>query len=131
MLMNKLKQDLKIALLRKNEAMKNAIRMIFGEIDRLDKRGATDEEIGGIVKKLIKSELIVLEYSNKDPEESIYIKTLEQYLPQMMSEAKIREWILTNINTLPDQKIQVMGEIMKSLKGKADGAKVRKVLMEI
>jgi uncharacterized protein YqeY len=49
----------------------------------------------------------------------------------MMSEEEIREWIMNNIDLLPDKKMKAMGEIMKSLKGKADGSLVREILLKL
>ena len=132
MLLNKLKQDLKQAMLDKDEAKKNAIRLVLGEIPRLNKKATdtiTNEEIEKIITKLIKSENLTASYSGQDyfP----LLDNLEQYLPQMLTENEIRGWIALHI-TLSNYnpKIKAMGIIMKELKGKADGNIVKKILLE-
>jgi uncharacterized protein len=132
MLKEKLREDLKQSMLNRDEEKKNTIKMILGEIPRLNKKideVVTDFEIEGIIRKLIKSETQVLELTKKDKNDSSYIKILESYLPQSMSEEQIKEWIESNIDlTKYPIKIKAMGEIMKGLKGKADGNIVRKIL---
>lgn len=134
MLIEKLRNDLKQSMLAKDEERKNTIKMVLGEIPRLNKKAneiPTDSEIEGIIRKLIKNETQVLELTKKDKSESKYIQVLESYLPQSMGEDQIKEWIVSNIDLINyDNKIKAMGEIMKNLKGKADGNTVRKILME-
>lgn len=134
MLIEKLENDLKQAILKRDEEKKNAIRMVKGEIPRLNLKAgekATDEQIQKIISKLIKSEILVIEYSGQDKNDSTFIKVLEDYLPQMMMEEEIKTWINDNIN-LDDfnPKIKAMGKIMGSLKDKADGNLVKKILLE-
>lgn len=133
-LLEKLRNDLKQAMLAKDEEKKNTIKMVLGEIPRLNKLAnevPTDVEVEGIIRKLIKSETQVLELTKKDPSQSTYIKVLLSYLPQSLSKEEIKEWITANIDlTKYDNPIKAMGEIMKGLKGKADGNIVRKVLSE-
>lgn len=132
MLLDMIKADLKKAMMMRDEDKKNTLRLILGEVPRLNKKAnetITDGEIEGIIRKLIKSETIVLEASNSDKNESIYIQTLEGYLPQMMPFLDIINWVVNNIEIDNyDPKIKAMGVIMKQLKGKADGKMVRQVL---
>jgi uncharacterized protein YqeY len=134
MLLEKIKSDLKQAMLAKNEPVMSTLRMIIGEVPRLNKKAgeeATDLEIETIIRKLIKSELLVLEHSGVDPDESIYIKTLNSYIPKLMSKAQIQTWIMDNLDMSEfNPKMKAMGSIMKNLKGKADGNLVKQVLTE-
>lgn len=131
-LLEKLRNDLKQAMLAKDEEKKNTIKMVLGEIPRLNKlanEAPTDVEVEGIIRKLIKSESQVLELTKKPVSESQYIKILSTYLPQSMNEEQIKEWIISNIDlTKYDNPVKAMSEIMKGLKGKADGNLVRKIL---
>jgi uncharacterized protein YqeY len=135
MLVQRLKQDKLKATKAKDTDRKNAINMILGEIPRLNKTKdevVTDEEIITIVNKLIKSELIMLEYDGVNPDTSLYVQALKSYLPKMMDEKEIFVWILDNIS-LDDYNVpmQAMKDIMKNLKGRADGALVKNVLTRI
>lgn len=134
MLIEKLKYDLKQSILSRDEVRKNTIKMVLGEIPRLNKLAhetPSDIEIEDIIRKLIKSETQVLELTNKNVSDSSYISILSTYLPQSMTSDQIKEWIRSNIELDKfHPKIKAMSEIMKSLKGKADGNVVRKILTE-
>jgi uncharacterized protein YqeY len=131
MLLNTIKADLKTAIKNRNEAEKNALRLVLGEIPRLNKKAGEEikqEEIIKIINKLLKSEELTQSYSNID---DFPLKdALEKYLPQMMSENEIRGWIAMHV-TLDEYnpRIKAMGYIMKELKGKADGNLVKKILL--
>lgn len=132
MLLQKIKDDMKRAIKEQDYDLKYTTRMIIGEVPRLNKKAGiepTDQEIEDIIKKLIKSEIIVLEYSGQDESLSLYLNILKSYLPQMLTENEIRGWIAMHV-TLSDYnpKIKAMGYIMKELKGKADGNIVKKIL---
>jgi uncharacterized protein YqeY len=122
-------------MLTKDEEKKNTIKMVLGEIPRLNKLAneiPTDAEVEGIIRKLIKSETQVLELTKKDINQSEYIKVLSSYLPQSLSKEEIKEWISSNIDLSKyDNPIKAMGEIMKALKGKVDGGVVRNILTNI
>jgi len=132
MLQKKLKLQLKKAIKTGDIEKKNAIRMILGEIPRLNKKKheqVTDEDVLKIISKLIKSEVEMLKAIHADESKSEYLQILKSYLPTMMSEKEIEAWVLDNIDfdayIIP---MKAMGPIMKELKGKADGNLVKQVL---
>lgn len=133
MIEERIRKDLTNAQLARDACRVEALRLILGEIPRLNKKlneKATDEEIINIIRKLIKSEKLVLEYSGTNANSSTYIKTLEKYIPKMMSDQEIKQWILDNIDlSAYSNTVQAMGKIMKELKGKADGNIVKRVLI--
>jgi len=129
----KVRQDLKQAMINKDDAKKSTLRMVIGEIPRLNKNAGekpTDKEIESIIRKLIKSETQALGLAKENVRDSLYINVLNEYLPKMMSEQEIEDWIAGNI-TLEDYnpRMKAMGVIMKALKGKADGNTVKKMLI--
>lgn len=130
-----LKLELKRAIKLKDGERSNAIRMILAEVPRLNKKKdekVTEEDINKIVNKLIKSELMVLEYSGVDESKSEYLNILKSFVPKMMSEQEIKNYVLDNIDiSTYNNKMQAMGTIMKELKGKADGNTVKKVLLNM
>jgi uncharacterized protein YqeY len=132
MLQKELKLQLKKAIKSGDFERKKAIRMVLGEIPRLNKKKGEqviDEDIFKIITKLIKSEITILGYANIDESSSKYLQILKKYLPTMMSEKEIEAWVLDNIDfsayIIP---MKAMGPIMKELKGKADGNLVKQVL---
>ncbi len=133
MLLQQLKKDKLKAIKTKNVDRRDAINMILGEIPRLNKlkhEKVTDTEVISIINKLIKSELVTLEYAGISHEKSNYLNTLREYLPKMMTEEEISTWILDNIDLgAYNTPIQSMKDVMKELKGKADGGLVKNILM--
>lgn len=133
MIENDLRNDLRKATLGRDGIKKNTIKMILGEIPRLNKNAgekATDEEIIQIINKLIKSEVLVLGYSGGDESKSEYIRILRGYLPKMMTTEEVAEWISNNIDMEEyPNKMSAMKPIMTSLKGKADGNVVKSILV--
>ena len=91
-LQDKLKADLQSAMKAKNEAKKDALRVVMGEMARSDKKAFSDDEIIQILKKLVKSEKEMLDKSGQG-ETSPFMQAIEAYLPQLVSEEEIREWI--------------------------------------
>ena len=127
-LQERIKQDLTAAIKAKDEGRKAALRVILGEFARLDKKELSDDEVIKILKKLNKSEREVLE-TKGDPQDSEFIKTLDSYLPQMATDAEIRDWIEQNIDfEALKNKMQAMGPIMKHFGATADGNAVKQIL---
>lgn len=127
-LQEQIKQDLTAAIKAKDEEQKAALRVILGEFARLDKKELADDEVIKILKKLNKAEREVLA-TKGDPQDSAFIKTLDNYLPQMATEMEIRAWIEQNIDFGGlKNKMQAMGPIMKHFGATADGNAVKKIL---
>ena len=129
-LQDKLKDDLKAAMKAKDTAKKDAIRVVMGEMARADKKKLGDDEILGILKKLIKSEKEMLEKSSQG-KTSTFIEIIEAYLPQMATAEEVRQWIAANVDfSAHKNKMQAMGPIMAHFGGSADGNLVKQVLQD-
>jgi uncharacterized protein len=127
-LQNKIKDDLKTAMKDRNEAKKEALRVIMGEMARLDKKEFSDDEVIKILKKLVKSEKEMLTKSGQG-QTSPFLAIIEAYLPQMVGEAEIHQWIAANVDFGNfKNKMQAMGVIMAHFGASADGNLVKKVL---
>jgi len=127
-LQERIKQDLTAAIKAKAEEQKAALRVILGEFARLDQKELSDDEVVKILKKLNKSEREVLA-AKGDPQDSEFIKTLDNYLPQMATDAEIRDWIEQNVDFGElKNKMQAMGPIMKHFGATADGNAVKQIL---
>jgi len=144
-LLDKLKQDLKTAMLNKDPEGRNATRQIMAEFPKLTvpltlesgkkstrpKKPAeiTDDDIIGIIKGLVKSEQMVLEAKKETT--SKYLEILQAYLPKMVSAEEIVAWIRENIDfSQYKNKMQAMGSIMKHFGKAADGKQVNQILQE-
>jgi uncharacterized protein YqeY len=130
-LQEQIKRDLQAAMKQKDEEKKNTLRVVMGEMGRSDKKELSDDQTIKILKKLIKSEKELLSQKG-DPSDSGFIKIIEKYLPQMVSEADIRAWIEQNIDfSTYKNKMQAMGAIMKHFGATADGLVVKDVLKKM
>jgi len=144
-LLKKLKDDLKKAMLGKNNQVRDTIRIIMGEYPSLTvpitlesgkkttrvkkPEEITNDDLLGIIRKLVKSEKTVLDIKSKDS--SDYLEILESYLPQMATKEEITAWINENIDFSEfKNSMQAMGTIMKHFGKLADGNLVKQILQE-
>ena len=144
-LLDKVKQDLKTAMLTKNPQARNAMRLIMAEFPKLTvpltlesgKKSTrlkkpeeiTNDDIIGIINGLVKSEQTVLEIKKETTSE--YMEILQLYLPRMVSREEIAAWIKENIDfSQYKNKMQAMGTIMKHFGKTADGKQVNQILQE-
>ncbi len=144
-LLEKVKQDLKAAMLNKNQEVRNTMRLIMAEFPRLTvpltlKSGKkttrlkkpeeiTNDDILGIINGLVKSEQTVLEVKKEATSE--YLEILQAYLPKMVRREEIEAWIKGNIDfSQYKNKMQAMGTIMKHFGKTADGKQVNQILQE-
>jgi len=144
-LYEKLKKDLKKAMLQKDPEVRNTMRQIMAEFPKLTvpltlesgKKSTrlkkpeeiSDDDILGIIKGLVKSEQTVLEHKNEGTSE--YLEILQSYLPAAVSRDEIVAWIKANIDfSQYKNKMQTMGPVMKHFGKLADGKQVNQILKE-
>ena len=145
-LLDKIKQDLKTAMLNMDQEARSAMRQIMAEFPKLTvpltlesgKKSSrpkspeeiTDDDIIGIINGLVKSEQTVLEI--KQETTSTYLEILHLYLPTLVSREEIEAWIKENIDfSQYKNKMQAMGAIMKHFGKTADGKQVNQILQEM
>ncbi len=145
-LLDKVKQDLKTAMLTKNPEARNAMRLVMAEFPKLTvpltlesgkkttrvkkPEEITNDDIIGIINGLVKSEQAVLEIKRKTTSE--YLEILKLYLPKMASREEIVAWIKENIDfSQYKNKMQSMGTIMKHFGKTADGKQVNQILQDM
>lgn len=142
----KLKNDLKISMKNKEDAVRDALRMIMSEYPKLTlpivlengkkttrpkkREEITDDDILDIIRGLVKSEKTVLEATGGAS--SRYLEILTSYLPKMANREEIEAWIRENVDLATFKSpMQAMGPIMKHFGKLADGAMVKKILQEL
>lgn len=126
-LREKIKNDLKVAMKAKDTIRKEAIRVIMGELARLEQKEPDDADVVKVLKKMIKAERETL--AQTGGQGSDYIDVLESYLPKMAGEEEINAWIDANIDfsQFPN-RMQAMRPIMAHFGSSADGNTVKKIL---
>jgi len=129
-LKEQIKHDLTAAMKAKDEKKKSALRVVLGELSRLDKKELIDDDVVKILKKLIKAEKEVIQKKSERADNK-FVKILENYLPKMATEAEIRGWIEQNIEFAFKNKMQAMGQIMKHFGTTADGNAVKEILQQM
>ena len=142
---DKLRTDLKSAMLNKDQEVRTTLRMIISEFPKLTvpitlesgKKSTrlkkpeeiTDDDVIGIIKGLTKSEQTVLEITGQTA--SDYLEILQSYLPQMIDREAITIWISENIDfSQYKNRMQAMGSVMKHFGKLADGKIVNQILKE-
>jgi len=143
-LLDKINDDLKIALKLKEELKVNTLRQIKASITNTEiKKGKTltDEEIGEVVFSLVKSHNESIESFKKGnrpdlvTKEETEMEVLKQYMPKQLSDNEIKKIVEETIKELGSITIKdigkIMGKVIPKVKGKADGNKVNMIVKEI
>jgi uncharacterized protein YqeY len=126
-LQEQISAELKTAMKSRDRVKTDAVRVLIGEFQRQPEKELTDQQVAGIIRKLIKSEKELLAASGS--EDSGFIEVLEGYLPQQAGEDEIRKWIAENIDFSDfNNTMQAMKPIMAHFAGNADGNTVKKIL---
>lgn len=122
--------ELQASIKNRDTARTGAVRILIGEFQRQPEKELSDEQVVGIIKKLVKSERELLTASGQDT--SDFIDVMQGYLPQQASEDEIREWIQENIDfSIFNNKMQAMKPIMAHFGSSADGNVVKNILQTI
>ncbi len=158
----KIQADLKAALLEKREVELSVLRMLFTSITNKEKEKRykisklkpelhdlelekesylQDDEVLDTISTEIKKrrDAIVLyekgqrqELADKEKKE---IQILEKYLPEQLSEAKIKELVQAAILKVGAKDVKdtgkIMAEVMPQVKGRAEGSLISKAVREL
>lgn len=146
MLLEKLIKDFNRVALEKNEIALSTLRLLRAalknkEIElRPKKQKLTEEIILEVIKKEVKKrDESILAYRQAKRQDLVQKEEkekeiLKKYLPEGLSDDKIKEIIQKKIKEIGASSIadfgKVMGGVMKKVKGKADGSKVSQLVKE-
>lgn len=140
----RLMDDFKAAMKSRDEIRKNTINMVRAAIKQVEvdtRTELTDDEILPIIVKQVKMRrdaLADFEKGGRTDLIEVYnkeIEVLSEYLPKELSDDEIKTLIA---QTASEEKIEsgkenmgrLMGAVIKKAKGKADGNRIRKAVME-
>jgi uncharacterized protein YqeY len=136
--------DLKVAIKRKDRTRINTLRMMISVLKNaeLDERGELSEEreiavLSGYARRCRES---IAEFGKGGRDDLVEKEKAEldivmQYLPEQMTEDDIRKTargVIAEVGASgPGDMGRVMGEMMKRVKGRADGNVVKEIVMEL
>ena len=137
MLEETINNDLKAAMLAKDEAAVRSLRAIKAAIivAKTEKGAggvlAADKELG-LLQKLVKQRKESIEIFEKEKEE---VAVIEKYLPAMMSEEEVRagvQKIIAETGATSQKEMgKVMGAASKAFAGKADNKLVAEIIKSL
>lgn len=146
MLKDKIQEDLKNAMLTKEVEKLSTIRMLKSALQyfEIQKGGAgysaSDEDVIEVVGREIKKRRESIEMFEKGGRQELVdkekseLEMLQTYLPEQLSEDKVKTLVdeaiaATGATTIQDMG-KVMGFLMPNTKGKADGSLVSSIVRE-
>ena len=140
-LLDQINQDIKSAKLEKRPLERDTLRMLLAEIKRYqidEKTEATDEVVLTIINKMVKQRKDSIEQFTKGGRDDLaskekdQLEVIKQYLPEQLSEDKIREIVEAAVNSTQASSMQDMGKVMGAIKselqGKADMGLVSQIV---
>jgi hypothetical protein len=141
----KVTDEMKTAMKAGNKDRLNALRSIRASILEFQKSGIGRElneqdefKLINSLAKRRKDAIEIYEQNGKQEmaeTEKIELAVISEFLPAMMSESEITEFVKAKINETgaegPAGLGKVMGPSMKELSGKADGSLVQKIVKEL
>ena len=144
MMKQKIQQDLKEALLQRDELKTGVLRMLLAAFvnkekekgEQITEEQAQDALLSEAKKRREAAEAFVKggrqELAEKEQKE---LEVLQKYLPEQMPEEEIRklarEAVAKTSASKPQDMGKVMAELMPQLKGKAYGALVSSIVKEL
>lgn len=143
-----IKNEIKEAMLAKDEVRLSVLRGLLAAFTnelvaqkRKPQEMLSDEDAVAVIKRSAKQRKESIEQFRKGGREDLAkteeeeIKYLQKYLPVSMSLEEIKKIVLAKKEELgisdKSKSGQLVGVIMKELKGRADGSDVKKVVEEI
>ena len=142
-LLSDIKQDLKQAMLDKNDLERDTIRMFLAEVQRFEidsKEEADDAKALQIINKMIKQRndsISQFKSGGRDDlaaKEEKEVQILSKYKPEQLNEEEVINKVKEAIDSSGASSMQDMGKVMgilnSSLAGSADMGMVSKIVKE-
>ena len=141
-LLSDIKQDLKQAMLEKNDLVRDTIRMFLSEVQRYEidnKEAVDDTKALQIINKMIKQRndsISQFRDGGRDDladKEQSEVDILSKYKPAQLSEEEVSKKVNEAIEQSGASSMQDMGKVMghlKSLAGSADMGLISKLVKE-
>lgn len=128
-----IKEDLKSAMLSKNNFLRDTLRLVTSEIKRFEvdnRKTPSVEEVIAILKKMAKQRKDSINQYRSGGREDLAeievkeLEVIEQYLPQSFSGEELKKSIQQIINENGFSSMRDMGNLMKILKSQHPNAEM-------
>ena len=132
-LVDSIKEDLKTAMLSKNNFLRDTLRLVTSEIKRFEvdnRKNPSVEEVIAILKKMAKQRKDSINQYRSGGREDLAeievkeLEVIEQYLPQSFSGEELKKSIQQIINENGFSSMRDMGNLMKILKSQHPNAEM-------
>lgn len=132
-LVDSIKEDLKSAMLSKNNFLRDTLRLVTSEIKRFEvdnRKNPSVEEVIAILKKMAKQRKDSINQYRSGGREDLAeievkeLEVIEQYLPQSFSGKELKKSIQQIINENGFSSMRDMGNLMKILKSQHPNAEM-------
>ncbi|MFC5283069.1 GatB/YqeY domain-containing protein [Pedobacter alpinus] len=146
MLENIINQDIKTAMLAKEEITLRSLRavkaaLLLAKTEKGASQEITEDAEIKVLQKLVKQRKESADIYKSQQREDLYqievdeIKVIEKYLPQQLSQEELNTYIKGLIEKLNVTSVKEMGKIMglanKELSGKADGKAISETIKSL
>jgi len=95
-LQDRIQADLKAAIVNKDIALRESLKIIVSELQRQKRKELSDETVVEVLRKLESWECDRLEKSGQTGSDYLYI--IKNYIPKQVSDEEIEKWITENID---------------------------------
>ncbi len=142
-LLNRLNNDIKVAMKAKDKETLSVLRMMKSSIQNEEiKKGESlspDEELTVLSREMKQRKDSLQEFNQADRQDlaekvSGEIKIVERYMPEQLSEDELRHIVQSAIDETGASSMndfgKVMAAVMPKTKGRADGQKVNSLVKE-
>ncbi len=133
--------ELKEAMKSKDQLKLSTLRFLNSQIKNkeieLRPNAISEEDIVSVIKKSVKQRQdSIQQYTQANRQdladiEISELKILETYLPQMMSEAQVKAFVLEAIKETGAKDAKDMGKVMKAVMAKTNGQADNKLVSEL
>ncbi len=140
---DRITQDIKKAMKEKAVLRLSTLRMALAEFQKKEKEKGEpvkDETATQILQSMVRKRKESVELYRKAGRDELAqkeeqeITIIKEYLPEQLSEEKIRELAVKTISELdikdPKEMGKVMGSLSKQLSGRADGGTISRIVKE-
>ena len=146
MLENTINQDIKIAMLAKDETSLRSLRaiksaLLLAKTEKGASQDITEEAEIKVLQRLVKQRKESADIYKGQNRDDLYkietdeIEVIEKYLPQQLSQEELKTYIKGLIEKLNVTSVKEMGKIMgvanKELSGKADGKAISETIKSL